>query len=311
MKAPSKNNLSAIPREMLPYTSQPKAAPVGGTGKSGFLRLGFELNSDGRTILRDWERRVPLIVQQALYFDEELPSMACVYILSSGGPNVDGDRYEQIFTLRRGAMVHLSTGAATKLAEMRYNYSSMKQSIRLEEESYLEYLPEPIIPCRHTRYYSDTHITIAPSATLVYAETLFSGRRYFGEGERFKYDIVAISTRAEREDGEPLFREKYTIRPEKYPPQRVGAMGDFDIMANVIVLTPSDVADDIYASTEPFFDTEEQLAAGITRLPSNCGLQYKILGNRSGQIKRLIRQFTSKVRERVKQHPLKEDFPWR
>ena len=296
---------------LLPYTSQPKAAPAGDTGKSGFLRLGFELNSEGRTILRDWERRVPLVVQQALYFDEELPSMACVYILSSGGPNVDGDRYEQIFTLRRGAMVHLSTGAATKLAEMRYNYSSMKQTIRLEEESYLEYLPESIIPCRHTRYYSKTHITIAPSATLVYAETLFSGRRYFGEGERFKYDIVAMSTRAEREDGEPLFREKYIIRPERYSPQRVGAMGDFDIMANVILLTPSDVADDIYAATEPFFDPKEQLAVGITRLPSNCGLQYKILGNRSGQIKRLIRQFTSKVRERVKHHPLNDDFPWR
>ena len=311
MKESSKNFLSAIPHEMLPYTSQPKAAPAGGAGKSGFLRLGFELNSEGRTILRDWERRVPLVVQQALYFDEELPSMACVYILSSGGPNVDGDRYEQIFTLRRGAMVHLSTGAATKLAEMRYNYSSMKQTIRLEEESYLEYLPEPIIPCRHTRYYSDTHIIIAPSATLVYAETLFSGRRYFGEGERFKYDIVAMSTRAEREDGEPLFREKYIIRPERYSPQRVGAMGDFDIMANVILLTPSDVADDIYAATEPFFDPKEQLAVGITRLPSNCGLQYKILGNRSGQIKRLIRQFTSKVRERVKHHPLNDDFPWR
>ena len=88
-------------------------------------------------------------------------------------------------------------------------------------------------------------------------------------------------------------------------------MGDFDIMANVFLLTPSDVADDIYAATEPFFDPKEQLAVGITRLPSNCGLQYKILGNRSGQIKRLIRQFTSKVRERVKHHPLNDDFPWR
>ena len=92
------------------YTSQPKGAPAGSHGKRGFLRLGFERDATNRTILRDWERRVPLIVQQALYFDEELPDMACVYILSSGGPNVDGDRYEQIISLGRGSAVHLSTG---------------------------------------------------------------------------------------------------------------------------------------------------------------------------------------------------------
>ena len=302
---------ATTPHEMLPYTAEPKAAPAGTIGKAGFLRLGFECDQNGRTILRDWERRVPLVVQQALYFDEELPSMACVYILSSGGPNVDGDRYEQIFTLRRGAMVHLSTGAATKLAEMRYNFSSMRQTIRLEQGSYLEYLPEPIIPCRHTRYHSDTRIIIAPSATLIYAETLFSGRRFFGEGERFQYDILSFSVQAERENGEPLFREKFIIRPEQHSPQGVGAMAEFDIVANVIVLAPEEVSEDIYAATMPFFDRQEELAAGITRLPNGCGVQYKILGNSSHKVKRTIRDFASAVRHRVKGRPLKEDFPWR
>ena len=47
--------------------------------KRGYLRLGFELDSR-RSILRDWERHAPTIVQQALYFDEEweeLPPMFC------------------------------------------------------------------------------------------------------------------------------------------------------------------------------------------------------------------------------------------
>lgn len=297
--------------EMAPYTSSPKASPAGGVGKRGFLRLGFEQGRDGRTILRDWERRVPLIVQQELYFDEQLPDMACVYILSSGGPNVDGDRYEQVFTLRRGAMVHLSTGAATKLASMRYNYSAMRQRIRLEAEAYLEYLPEPIIPCRHTRYASDTLITIAPSATMIYAEIYLSGRRFFGSGERFQYDVLSVALQAERENGSPLFREKFLIRPEMHSPEGIGAMGGWDIFANVILLTPEAVADDIYAATDVFFDPRRKLAAGITRLPANCGVQYKIIGNDSGTIKRMVREFASRVRQRVKGCPLKADFPWR
>ena len=198
----------AAAKEMSPYLEQPKAMPVGTPGKMGYLFLGFELDGDGRSILRDLERRAPLIVQQELYFDEGMPEMPCVYILSSGGPNVDGDRYEQHFVVRRGAYAHVSTGAATKLAEMRYNFSGLRQTFELDDDAYLEYLPEPTIPCRHTRFIADTSIRIAPSATLFYAEIYLSGRKYFGDGETFRYDILSVCSRAERPDGEPLFREK-------------------------------------------------------------------------------------------------------
>ena len=80
-------------REMARYLKEPEAMYVGAPGKHGYLRLGFELDKEGKSILRDLDRRHPLIVQQELYFDEEMPEMPCVYILSSGGPNVDGDRY--------------------------------------------------------------------------------------------------------------------------------------------------------------------------------------------------------------------------
>ena len=228
----------AAAKEMSPYLEEPKAMPVGTPGKMGYLFLGFELDDDGRSIMRDLERHAPLIVQQELYFDEGMPEMPCVYILSSGGPNVDGDRYEQRFVVREGAYAHISTGAATKLAEMRYNYSGLTQTFELEEDSYLEYLPEPTIPCRHTRFIADTAIRIAPSATLFYSEIYMSGRKYFDRGETFQYDILSVCTHAERPDGERLFREKFIIRPEMYPPSTLGAMNGYDVFANVIVLTP-------------------------------------------------------------------------
>jgi urease accessory protein len=170
----------AAAKEMAPYLAEPTAMPVGSPGKTGYLRLGFELDDEGRSILRDLERRTPLIVQQELYFDEGMPEMPCVYILSSGGPNVDGDRYEQRFTVREGAFAHVSTGAATKLAEMRCNCSGLRQHFELEAGAYLEYLPEPTIPCRHTRFIADTTIRIDPTATLFYAEIYMSGRKYYG-----------------------------------------------------------------------------------------------------------------------------------
>ena len=298
-------------KEMAPYLEEPKAMKVGSPGKSGYLKLGFELDKQGKSILRDLDRRVTLIVQQELYFDEEMPGMPCVYILSSGGPNVDGDRYKQDFIVRKDAYAFVSTGAATKLAEMRYNYSGMQQRIELEENAYLEYIPEPIIPCKHTRYISDTHIVIHPTATLFYSEIYMGGRKYYDKGELFEYDMLSILTHAERDNGEKLFREKFIIQPLVNSVRNIGVMHNYDVFANVIVLTPKEHADKIYENRSAFIDKKNGIAVGITHLPNGCGLLLKVLGMEPGPVKKIIRDFCSSIRLEVKGKPLPKEFPWR
>ena len=297
--------------EMAPYLEQPDAMYVGCPGKHGYLNLGFELDADGKSIMRELDRRAPLIVQQELYFDEAMPEMPCVYILSSGGPNVDGDRYVQNFTVHKNAFAHISTGAATKLAEMRRNYSGMTQKIVLEEGAYLEYLPEPVIPCRHTRFICDTEITAHPAASLVYSEVYMGGRKYYNGGELFEFDILSVTTRGQRPDGRQLFREKFIIDPQRGGLRLTGVMDSYDVFANMVVVTPPESADIIYKSTEPFINSDKHLAAGITHLPNGAGLLYKVLGTEPGPVKALVREFASKVRQAVKCKPLPKEFPWR
>ena len=50
-------------------------AGVSSFGKRGELLMRFERDGSGRSILREMYRRVPVIVQQALYFDEQLPQL--------------------------------------------------------------------------------------------------------------------------------------------------------------------------------------------------------------------------------------------
>lgn len=298
-------------REMRPYLREPEAMYVGAPGKYGYLRLGFELDSDGKSILRDLDRRVPLIAQQELYFDEEMPEMPCLYILSSGGPNVDGDRYCQDITVRRNAFAWISTGAATKLAEMRYNYSGMVQNIVLEEGAYLEFMPEPVYPCRHTRFMCDTRLCVDPTATVFYSEIYMGGRKYYKEGELFKYDILSVCSHGERPDGTQLFREKFVIDPNKIPVRQLGVMGSYDVFANVIVMTPPEHAAKIYEAADAFIDRENRLACGVTHLPNGAGLLFKVLGMEPGPVKKVVRDFCSKVRMEVKGHPVPPEFPWR
>ncbi len=298
-------------KEMLPYSNPTRAMFVGAPGKVGSIKLGFELDANGKSIMRDHERQAPLIVQRELYCDRTMPEMPVVYILSSGGPNVDGDRYSQTIEMRKGAIAHITTGAATKIAEMNDNYSAMYQNILLEKDSYLEYMPEATIPCRHSRYITHTDITCHPTATLFYSEIFSCGRKHYRDSEIFQYDIISVCCNACRDDGKRLFREKFIISPKQDDIKNLGIMGNFHIFANVIVLTPPEQAEKIYTEINPILDNKNLIATGITRLPNNAGLLYKILGKENEQVKKYVRQFCSIVRETIKGKPLSDDFPWR
>lgn len=298
-------------KELQPYLAQTKAMSLGAPGKFGMLDLIFELDGQKKSIMRHWDRRAPLIVQQELYFDEGMPEMPCVYILSAGGPNVDGDRYENRFTVRKDAYAFISTGAATKIAEMIYNFSALKQTFVLEENAYLEYIPEATIPCRNSRYVTDTDITIDPSATLFYSEIYTGGRKYYQEGELFVYDLLSVCTRAHRPDGTPLFREKLVASPKEKSVRDIGIMHHYDVFANVIVLTPEEDAEAIYTKTQAFIDRNRELAVGISHLPQGAGLIFKVLGKETQPVKHIIREFGSVVRMQVKGKPLPDEFIWR
>lgn len=298
-------------REMAPYLREPEAMYVGAPGKHGYLKLRFQLDRDGKSILREIDRRVPLIAQQELYFDEELPAMPCLYILSSGGPNVDGDRYQQDIIVEKDAMAWVSTGAATKIAEMRYNYSGMIQNITLEEGAYLEFMPEPVFPCRNARFICDTRLNVHPSATVFYSEIYMGGRKYFERPEMFDYDTLSVCSHGERPDGTQLFREKFIIDPKKLNPRQLGIMDGYEIFANVLVMTPEETAEKIYSETTPSIDRANAIATGITTLPNGAGLLFKVLGKDTARVKKAVRDFCSKVRMQVKGKPLPPEFPWR
>lgn len=297
--------------EMKNYLREPDQMYVGAPGKHGYLKLIFELDPRGKSILREIDRRVPLIAQQELYFDKEWPQLPCLYILSSGGPNVDGDRYQQDITVRKDAFAWVSTGAATKLAEMKVNYSGMIQNIVAEENAYLEFMPEEVYPCKHTRFISDTRLCVHPSATVFYSEIFTAGRKYYKDGEMFEYDVLSVCSHGERPDGSQLFREKFVIDPHKMNPRQLGVMGDYDIFANVIVMTPPEKRDQIYERVNPMILTKEHIATGITTLPNDAGLLYKVIGTDTHKVKKMVREFCSVVRQVVKGIAVPEEFPWR
>ena len=296
--------------ELAPYQDEPKQMPSGAVGKNGFLRLGFERRGE-RTALVDLYRRVPLLVQKALYWDEELPDLPCVFIITTSGCVLQGDRQTIEIDLADNTMAHVTTQSATKIHSMNANYAAQTQDIVLGENSYLEFLPDAMIPHAHARFSLQTRITIAPSATLIYGEILMAGRKYHKDGELFQFDLFSSTVRAQNPGGDELFTEKYIIEPHQHDVRANSVMGQFDVFGNVIVLTPKANADRIFEQVRPELNLNEQFASGVSRLPNDAGLVFKVLGMESQPVRSRIREFWSIVRQEVAGAPVPREFLWR
>jgi len=299
-----------LPPELAPYQDEPPQLPSGSPGKVAHLRLGFERRG-ARSILADLFRRAPLIVHRAIYWDEEMPEMPCVFIVSNSGGILQGDRNTISIEVGSDAQAHVTTQSATKIHEMDANFAAQLQEIILHDNAYLEYLPDPTIPHRRTRFLTDTRITIAPTATLLYSEILMAGRKYYANGELYKYELFSSKVRAERPEGKELLTEKVIIRPRQQAVRRVGVMGEFDVFGNVILLTPKQHADRIFEQVSAVVNLPEQWAAGASRLPNDAGLIYKVVGMESAPVRAKIREFWSIVRAQVVGASVPREFAWR
>lgn len=296
--------------ELAPYHDEPAQMPSAAPGKVGELRLRFA-RWDGRTVLADLYRQTPLLAQRALYWDEAMPDMACVFILTTSGGVLQGDRLRVDLMLDPGAQAHVTTQSATKVQEMDANYASLVQDIRLADGAYLEYLPEPVIPYRHSRFITHTRIALPESATVLYAEIHLPGRKYHRDGEIFQYDLFSSTVRAVRPDGRDLFVEKFIIDPPRIAVDRCGVMGPFHVFATVVLLTAPDHAERVFERTRPVWDEAAPLAAGVNRLPNDAGLMYKVLGMETEPVRTKVREFCADARREVVDKATPPTFSWR
>jgi urease accessory protein len=296
--------------ELARYQDEPRQLPTGSPGKNAYLKLGFARRGK-RTCLVDLERRAPLIVQQALYWDEEMPDLPCVFIISNAGGVLQGDRYAIEIELAPRSQAHITTQSATKVHEMDANFAAQSQNIVLREGAYLEYLPDSIIPHKHARFVNRTRVSIAADATMLYSEILMPGRKHYQSGELFQYDLFSSTVRAERPDGLELFTEKYVITPELHDVRRAGVMRGFHVLGTVVLLTPREHADRVFERVPAAVNLDEQWAAGASRLPNDAGLIYKVLGMESQPVRAKVREFWSLVREEVAGAKVMPEFAWR
>lgn len=287
-----------IPSQFASFDGKIPQMDVGKTGKIGFLKLTLGFDSQrNKTIITEQLSRVPLYVQKALYYDETIPSMAHVFVLSPSGGVLQGDRYRTDIELKNGAISHITTQGATRIYKMNSNYATQMINLNVGKNCYLEFLPEQLIPYKNSRYYQKATFKVDDSATLVYSETIVPGR--VAMGELFDYDVCCLKTLCYDDKQEMKFHDNCILEPKKQTMNSLGIFGNRTVLSMMYVVTKKECVEELYEIINQIFKDNDEIIGGASILPNNSGLSVRILSNSSEVNKITVYNIAQIIRKQI------------
>jgi len=203
--------------------SSPVTQPAMPRRVDSSLELRFAYDAATRsTLLSESLYEPPLKVVRAFTLAD---GAALSHLHNVSGGLLGDDRLSLFVRLDENAKVQLTTTGATRIyrAREKARPAIQRTEISLAAKAFLEYLPDPIIPFAHARFFQRTEIQLAPGAGLFWWEILAPGRE--ASGEQFAYDSVEMKTDL-RAQGRLIAAERVRLEPHKYSlssPARLGA----------------------------------------------------------------------------------------
>ena len=287
-----------VPSQFASFDGKISQMDVGKTGKIGFLKLTLGSDSQrNKTIITEQRSCVPLYVQRALYYDESIPSMAHLFVLSPSGGVLQGDRYRTDIELKNGAMSHITTQGATRIYKMNSNYATQMINLNVGKDCYLEFLPEQLIPYKNSRYYQKATFKVDDSATLVYSETIVPGR--VAMGELFDYDVCCLKTLCYDDKQEMKFHDNCILEPKKQTMNSLGIFGNKTVLSMMYVVTKKECVEELYEIINQIFKDNDEIIGGTSILPNNSGLSVRVLSNSSELNKTTVYNIAQIVRKQI------------
>ena len=287
---------SDIPEEISKFEGNVAQMDVGKSGKIGYLQLEMQNDSHKqKTVITKQRTQVPLYVQKALHYNLDYPSMAHLFVLSPSGGILQGDRYRMDVELKNNAISHITTQGATRIYKMESNFATHLVTLNLRNNSYLEFIPEQLIPYKNSRFYQKTLLDIDDSSTVVYSETIVPGR--IAMGEMFDFDVCYLKTEGVINE-KTKFRDSSLLLPKEEKIQSFVMFNEKTILTSVYLLTKKST-EKINLMINDMFSKMDDITGGSSKLPNDSGLAIRILGNSSEDQKTTIYEILKIIRKEI------------
>ena len=218
------------------------------------------------------------------------------FLMQLGGGIVEGERYNINVELKENVRAIVTTQAASKVYKCENSYESFQETtLKLEENSILEYITDPVILYKDAVYRQENNIYMTKSSTLIYTDGITSG--WSPDKKRFQYEKAKLKTNIYM-DGVPILLDNMLINPREDDIDGLGFMEGYKNFATLIILDDRIDKNIIEHLREEILKLNLDINFGITGLEVN-GFVLRVIGNLTQDLEEVVGLCHNYIRRKV------------
>ena len=218
------------------------------------------------------------------------------FLMQLGGGIVEGERYNINVELKENVRAIVTTQAASKVYKCENSYESFQETtLKLQENSILEYITDPVILYKDAVYRQENNIYMTKSSTLIYTDGITSG--WSPDKKRFQYEKAKLKTNIYM-DGVPVLLDNMLINPREDDIDGLGFMEGYKNFATLIILDDRIDKNIIEHLREEILKLNLDINFGITGLEVN-GFVLRVIGNLTQDLEEVVGLCHNYIRRKV------------
>ena len=248
----------------------PKWETAAGAGRA---EIEFGRAPDGRTFIKRQFASYPFHVCRPHIYAGDPEGMVTLYLQSLSGGIYEDERLSLAIAAEPGTRAHVTSQASTIVHSMETGRAGLEVFLDAHEDSFVEYLPDPMILFPGARLSSTLKVRRHETATVICADAFLA---HDPEGGDRIFDCLDSRLDVEDLEGRLLARDRFVLTGERHW-QRAAKESRHNALATVFVLTGTDDPEPILGAVRGALAELPEAYAGASLLPNHCGLWARIL----------------------------------
>lgn len=241
---------------------------------SGTAEVAFGRAPGGRTFVRRQFAAYPFHFCRPHYFAGDPADMVTIYLQSLSGGIYEHERLTLALASEPGTQAHVTTPASTIVHSMETGSAELTVSIDAQDDTLIEYLPDPLILFPRARLSSVVTVRRHEDATVIFADSFLT---HDPEGKGRPFDYLDSRLDVEDLDGRLLVRDRFVLTGKMFRARRSTGRGGYAALATLVVLLPGGRLGPLLDAFRAALDPLPETYAGASALPNDCGLRARIL----------------------------------